>query len=187
MLQNWNPLSFSLRSTQLGDRILLHGIDLGWNSPRWQKGCWKHLNFPHLGYILSKVKISRDGNSSRAGVNIKQHLQSIHPAPHKNYCWALAGCASICASSYISITLDVSRIYSALFQDPFLQLLIFSQIWGLIEFEKKKFRLEKAGRAGPWAMRTAPWGRRNRLIIMLQGHFRDWENFLLKLMQYLTF
>ena len=34
------------------------------------------------------------------------------------------GCASICASSYISITLDVSRIYPALFQDPFLQLLV---------------------------------------------------------------
>ena len=52
---------------------------------------------------------------------------------------------------------------------------------------EKNLRLERAGRAGPWAMRTAPWGRRNRLIIMLQGHFRDWENFLIKLMQYLTF
>ena len=88
------------------------------------------------------------------------------------------GCASICASSYISITLDVSRIYSALLQDPFLQLLIFSQIWDLMKLKEKNLRLEKAGRAGPWAMRTAPWGRRNRLIIMLQGHFRDWENFL---------
>ena len=181
MLQNWNPLSFSLRSTQLGDRILLHGIDLGWNSPRWQKGCWKHLNFPHLGYILSKVKISRDGNSSRAGVNIKQHLQSIHPAPHKNYCWALAGCASICASSYISITLDVSRI-----SRPFSPAVdIFANL--SLKWNWNNLRLGKAGRAGPWAMRTAPWGRQNRLIIMLQGHFRDWENFLLKLMQYLTF
>ena len=49
-----------------------------------------------------------------------------------------------------------------------------------MKLKKKNLRLEKAGRAGPWAMRTAPWGRRNRLIIMLQGHFRDWENFLLK-------